>query len=98
MSCLSPQMKMWHSWLIEEGLVTIGMLVIMGIQETVINLGMSIIYGGRGISGYKRPFCEHCNINGHIVDKCFKIHGYPNSQRPGTIPAIDGASQFPEEC
>lgn len=21
--------------------------------------------------------CSHCNIIGHIVDKCYKVHGYP---------------------
>ena len=25
----------------------------------------------------KRPVCSHCNIDGHIVDKCYKLHGYP---------------------
>lgn len=24
----------------------------------------------------KRPICFHCGIDGHIVDRCYKIHGY----------------------
>ena len=24
-----------------------------------------------------RPYCTHCKILGHIVDRCYKIHGYP---------------------
>ena len=30
-------------------------------------------------------FCEHCKKSGHTVDRCYKIHGYPNSanNRPG---------------
>ncbi|RVW15251.1 Retrovirus-related Pol polyprotein from transposon TNT 1-94 [Vitis vinifera] len=24
-----------------------------------------------------RPLCTHCNILGHTVDRCYKIHGYP---------------------
>lgn len=24
-----------------------------------------------------RPVCSHCGYNGHTVDKCYKIHGYP---------------------
>ncbi|XP_062118808.1 uncharacterized protein LOC133832488 [Humulus lupulus] len=24
-----------------------------------------------------RPFCTHCNIHGHTVGRCYKIHGYP---------------------
>lgn len=23
------------------------------------------------------PICSHCGYNGHIVDTCYKIHGYP---------------------
>ncbi|XP_073036794.1 uncharacterized protein [Primulina eburnea] len=25
----------------------------------------------------ERPFCTKCNVNGHTVDTCYKIHGYP---------------------
>ena len=28
-------------------------------------------------------FCEHCKRSGHTVDKCYKLHGYPNSNRQG---------------
>ncbi|XP_050259928.1 uncharacterized protein LOC126705003 [Quercus robur] len=37
----------------------------------------------RGYSGNKggpkkeRPLCTHCNMLGHTVDKCYKLHGYP---------------------
>lgn len=24
-----------------------------------------------------RPVCSHCGYNGHTIDKCYKIHGYP---------------------
>ena len=24
-----------------------------------------------------RPLCSHCGILGHLVDKCYKLHGYP---------------------
>lgn len=23
-----------------------------------------------------KPICSHCNIQGHTVDKCYKLHGY----------------------
>jgi hypothetical protein len=26
-----------------------------------------------------RPICTHCGIPGHIVEKCYKLHGYPPS-------------------
>lgn len=24
-----------------------------------------------------RPYCTKCQVNGHTIDKCYKIHGYP---------------------
>ena len=24
-----------------------------------------------------KPFCTHCNFQGHTVDQCYKLHGYP---------------------
>ena len=29
-------------------------------------------------------FCEHCKISRHSIERCFKIHGYPNSNK--TLP------------
>uniref|UniRef100_A0A2N9EDY1 Reverse transcriptase Ty1/copia-type domain-containing protein n=1 Tax=Fagus sylvatica TaxID=28930 RepID=A0A2N9EDY1_FAGSY len=35
-------------------------------------------YGGRGQFGKNdRPMCSHCGVAGHIVDKCYKLHGFP---------------------
>ena len=25
----------------------------------------------------ERLFCTHCQYHGHIVEKCYKLHGYP---------------------
>ncbi|XP_075651855.1 uncharacterized protein LOC142622291 [Castanea sativa] len=33
--------------------------------------------GNRGGSKKERPLCTHCNMLGHIVDKCYKLQGYP---------------------
>lgn len=29
-----------------------------------------------------RPMCTHCNRLGLLVDKCYKIHGYPSGSKP----------------
>uniref|UniRef100_A0A2N9H706 Reverse transcriptase Ty1/copia-type domain-containing protein n=1 Tax=Fagus sylvatica TaxID=28930 RepID=A0A2N9H706_FAGSY len=35
-------------------------------------------YGIKGqFQKRERPLCSHCGITGHIVDKCYKLHGYP---------------------
>ena len=26
---------------------------------------------------FGRPQCTHCGVLGHVVDKCYKLHGYP---------------------
>ncbi|XP_019091123.1 PREDICTED: uncharacterized protein LOC109128723 [Camelina sativa] len=30
-----------------------------------------------------RPLCTHCGMSGHVVQKCFKLHGYPPDYIPG---------------
>lgn len=38
------------------------------------------VFASRHQHGYRpkqRPLCTHCGQYGHIVQKCFKIHGYP---------------------
>ncbi|KAF5445558.1 hypothetical protein F2P56_034604 [Juglans regia] len=27
--------------------------------------------------GKDRPLCSHCGFLGHIVERCYKLHGYP---------------------
>ena len=27
--------------------------------------------------GKERPICSHCSLQGHTVEKCYKLHGYP---------------------
>ncbi|KAI9160054.1 hypothetical protein LWI28_004620 [Acer negundo] len=39
---------------------------------------------GPGYRGQRkdRPYCTHCKIHGHTIDRCFKIHGYPPGYKP----------------
>ncbi|XP_030974888.1 uncharacterized protein LOC115994771 [Quercus lobata] len=30
----------------------------------------------------ERPIYSHCGIQGHIIDKCYKLHGYPPRYKP----------------
>lgn len=27
-------------------------------------------------------YCDHCKRSGHTIDKCYKIHGYPDAAKP----------------
>ena len=31
----------------------------------------------KGSNKKERPLCTHCNMLGHTIDKCYKLHGYP---------------------
>ncbi|KAL4597734.1 hypothetical protein ACB092_11G010400 [Castanea dentata] len=33
----------------------------------------------QNFNGETNPTCSHCGMMGHIVEKCYKIHDYPNS-------------------
>ena len=48
-------------------------------RGTVPNTGRSIGNDGAIDRGQKkeRPFCTYCNIPGHIIERCYKLHGYP---------------------
>ncbi|XP_012851790.1 PREDICTED: uncharacterized protein LOC105971482 [Erythranthe guttata] len=34
-----------------------------------------------GLKKRERSFCTHCNMQGHTVEKCYKLHGYPPSYK-----------------
>ncbi|XP_075642041.1 uncharacterized protein LOC142613543 [Castanea sativa] len=43
------------------------------------NFGAS---GGKNSKGRDRPICTHCGKLGHIMEKCFKLHGFPLGFKP----------------
>ncbi|XP_056688214.1 uncharacterized protein [Spinacia oleracea] len=38
-------------------------------------------FGGNKSANFRRPvasyFCDHCKVNGHSTERCFKLHGFP---------------------
>ncbi|XP_015167311.1 uncharacterized protein [Solanum tuberosum] len=39
--------------------------------------------GGHSQLQYKDKFCTYCNRTGHLIEKCYQLHGYPtNSNNP----------------
>ncbi|XP_073120340.1 uncharacterized protein [Henckelia pumila] len=47
-------------------------------QKVVTNSSTTSSY--RGFKK-ERPYCTECKINGHTIDKCYKINGYPPGYR-----------------
>ena len=44
--------------------------------------GNSSVYGGKNSKGKDRPICTHCGKLGHVMEKCFKLHGFPPGFKP----------------
>ena len=38
--------------------------------------------GNRYGNKKERPICSHCDIQGHTIDKCYKLHGYALGYKP----------------
>ncbi|XP_010535249.1 PREDICTED: uncharacterized protein LOC104810602 [Tarenaya hassleriana] len=62
-------------------------------DSVVFQANISPTFRPRPFSSSKsRPFCTHCGISGHTISRCYKIHGYPPSNRlppsskPGLLP------------
>ena len=44
--------------------------------------GNSGIYGGKNSKGKDRPICTYCGKLRHVMEKCFKVHGFPPGFKP----------------
>lgn len=46
----------------------------------------------------ERPYCTHCKYQGHTVDKCYKLHGYPpgykQKQKSAVVNHVSTPSSF----
>ena len=52
--------------------------------------------GNRLVVAGKRPYCEHCRIPGHTIEKCFKLHGYPSTFAKGKVKKVTAVAQMEE--
>ncbi|KAG7944752.1 hypothetical protein I3843_15G119400 [Carya illinoinensis] len=57
---------------------------LMGLNETYEHLQSQILLSDLfpPINKKDRPYCTHCGLSGHTIDKCYKIHGYPPGYKP----------------
>lgn len=43
-----------------------------------------------GTDNNKRPICTHCGFTGHVIERCYKLHGYPPGYKPkGQVNCVD---------
>ena len=49
--------------------------------DTAATLASALV--AKNVKNFKkgRPQCTHCGAMGHVVDKCYKLHGYPPSYK-----------------
>ena len=36
----------------------------------------------KGNAKKDKPFCIHCDMQRHTIEKCYKLHGYPPGYKP----------------
>ncbi|KAF8412062.1 hypothetical protein HHK36_000015 [Tetracentron sinense] len=46
---------------------------------------------GRGKGRKSRPYCTYCKKDGHVIDKCWKIHGKPDREKAKDIHVAQSA-------
>ena len=44
--------------------------------------GNSGVYRGKNSKGKDRPICTYCRKLRHVMEKCFKVHGFPPGFKP----------------
>jgi len=77
-------------------------------ESTSFSVNTATGSGGNAVKGSasRRPdgkrsslFCEHCKRSGHIVDRCYKVHGYPSNtnNRQGGKGRFNKAATMPGE-
>ena len=58
-------------------------MYVNGTRPFQVNQGHARNNGGKGGNSKKeRPICIYCGFTGHIVDKWYKLHGYPSRYKP----------------
>ena len=46
----------------------------------------------KGNAKKDKPYCTHCNMQGHTIEKCYKLHGYPPGYKPRGKANVNQAS------
>ena len=75
-----PSINELYSLLIqEERQCSVGNNFDSYVESTTLVTKVSSSSDNRNNKGERNRTCSHCGIMGHIVEKCYKIHDYPNS-------------------
>lgn len=80
--------------------INVATLLVKGTSSTNSNTCSS----GQSFKRKERPLCTHCGAQGHTVERCFKLHGFPpwyrtsrNIQTKSSSPVVASASHSLEQ-
>ncbi|XP_048609106.1 uncharacterized protein LOC125584526 [Brassica napus] len=68
--------------------------VAFNVSQTTPDATLVAAYNAGYNKNRSRPICSHCGLAGHTINKCYKLHGYPQGYKPRQ--QIQGSTQAPQ--
>ncbi|XP_075636697.1 uncharacterized protein LOC142608926 [Castanea sativa] len=74
-----PSISNVYALVLQEGFMNIGHGSTFTLRLDLVSMYANTKGNSSNKGGNKkdRPLCTHCNMLGHTMDKCYKLHGYP---------------------
>ena len=70
--------------------------VACNISQPIADDNLVAAYNGGYNRNRPRPMCSHCGLVGHTVNRCYKLHGYPQGYKPpSSFPKTQSQVQAP---
>lgn len=82
MDPIPPMSKVFSLMSQEEKHRAVGMEISQLDQSSVMAMAVNEDSTSKEFTKKDKPYCSHCKILGHTVNKCFKIDGYPPGYTP----------------
>lgn len=57
-------------------------VVAFNVSQNIPDESYVAAYSGGYNKNMPRPICSHCGLAGHTVNRCYKLHGYPQGYKP----------------
>ena len=56
--------------------------VAFNVSHTAPDAALVAAYSAGYNKNRPRSICSHCGLGGHTINKCYKLHGYPQGYKP----------------